>query len=102
VKGKKTLSLFSLVFLALFFSFAASGEGWPLQDPQPKKPQVEQPEDVAEAIVPGPKDIKQETALYIFIGWLWLSIGVCIFFLRLKIKEADRLLFLNYFSDNDH
>jgi hypothetical protein len=102
VKVKKTLFLFSLVFLALFFSFAAAGGGWHPQDPLPENAQVEQPEDEAETIFPGPENIKQKTALYIFIGWLWLSIGVCIFFLRQKIKEADRLLFLDFFSDNDH
>lgn len=101
MKGKKTLFLFSLVFLVLFFSFAAAGGGWPPQEPLPENPQVEQTESAAETIVPGPENIRQKTALYIFIGWLWLSIGVCIFLLRLKIKEADRLLYLDFFSDNN-
>lgn len=89
-----------LVFLAPLFSFCAVGGEWPPQDPSTEKPKVERIEDQAETIVPGPKDIKEKTALFIFIGWLWLCIGVCIFFLRLKIKEADRLLGLDFFSDS--
>lgn len=39
----------------------------------------------------GPKDIKEETSIYFFLGWMWLSIGVIVYFIRLKIKELDRL-----------
>ena len=54
--------------------------------------------DVEETIVPGPTDIKQATAIYVFLGWIWLSIGILIFFLRLKIKEVDRLHGLGFFT----
>ncbi len=53
-----------------------------------------------ETIVPGPKDIKQATAIYVFLGWIWLSIGILIFFIRMKIKEVDRLHLLGYFSED--
>jgi len=49
-------------------------------------------------IIPSPKDIKERTAIYVFIGWMWLSITVLIFILRAKIKETDRLYHLRFFS----
>jgi hypothetical protein len=51
-----------------------------------------------EKIVPGPQNIKERTAIYVFIGWMWVSIAVLVYILRLKIKEIDRLYFSRYFS----
>ncbi|MBN1223560.1 MAG: hypothetical protein JXB23_09940 [Candidatus Aminicenantes bacterium] len=51
-----------------------------------------------EIIVPAPKDIKEATAIYVFLGWMWLSILVLIYFLRLKVKETDRIHELKFFS----
>ncbi len=51
-----------------------------------------------EKIVAGPKDIKEKTAVYFFVGWLWAAIGVLIYVLRLKIKEVDRLYALKFFT----
>jgi hypothetical protein len=50
-------------------------------------------------IVPGPKDIKESTGIIVFVSWMWLSIIILIFFLKLKIKEVDRLLELGYLSE---
>ncbi len=47
---------------------------------------------------PGPKDIKEQVAIYVFLGWLWLSILVLIYLLRLKIRESDRLNNFAYFD----
>jgi hypothetical protein len=59
-------------------------------------------EDLAELrqekIVPGAKNIKESTGIYIFLGWMWLSILVLVYFLKLKVKEADRLHHLKYYS----
>ncbi len=52
----------------------------------------------AERIPPGPKDITERIATYVFLGWLWLSILVLIYALRLKIRESDRLHDLAYFD----
>jgi len=51
-----------------------------------------------EKIFAGPKDIKERIAVYVFLGWLWLSIAVLIYLLRLKIREIDRLYDFSYFS----
>jgi hypothetical protein len=50
-----------------------------------------------EKVLGSPKDIKEETAIYVFLGWLWLSILVLIYLLRLKIRECDRLDNFDYF-----
>ena len=83
------LPLMALCLLALVFSFGLA-EVVPGQE--------EQNPDVEETIVPGPTDVKQATAIYVFLGWIWLSIGILIFFIRLKIKEVDRLHELGYFT----
>ena len=45
----------------------------------------------------GPKNITERIAIYVFLGWLWLSILVLIYLLRLKIKECDRLNNFEYY-----
>ena len=59
--------------------------------------QVEQ----GKTIIPSPKDIKEKTAIYVFVGWMWLSIIVLIFILRAKIREVDRLHRIKFFSSQD-
>ncbi|MFC2158218.1 hypothetical protein ACFLT9_10315 [Acidobacteriota bacterium] len=49
--------------------------------------------------IPGPKSQQESIGLYVFLGWIWVAIIVLIYFLRLKIIEADRLLDLNYYKD---
>jgi len=51
-----------------------------------------------EKIIPGPQNIKERTAIFVFLGWMWVSIAVLIYVLQLKIKETDRLYFSRYFS----
>jgi hypothetical protein len=69
---------------------------------QEAKPQVKTEEAQTKAepekIVPGPQNIKERTAIYVFLGWMWVSIAVLVYALRLKIKETDRLYFSRYFS----
>ncbi len=69
-------------------------------EPSPQDKQGESAVGEEESIVPAPKDIIEATAIYIFLGWIWLSILILIFFLRLKIKEVDRLHDLGYFSED--
>jgi len=65
---------------------------------QQQEEQKVQAEVQPEKIVAGPKNIKESTAIYVFLGWLWVSIGVLIYILRLKIKEVDRLHAIKFFS----
>lgn len=66
------------------------------QDQQEAAPQTEAEE---EKIIPSPKNIREATAIYVFVGWMWLSIFVLIYILRLKIKEVDRLYKIKFFSN---
>ena len=46
----------------------------------------------------GPKDIKEEVGIFVFLGWLWFSVFVMIYLLRQKIREVDRLHSYKYFT----
>ena len=61
-----------------------------MSDPQEK--------EMPEKIVGAPQNIKQKTGIWVFVVWIWISVFVIIYFLRLKIKEVDRLYQLKYFS----
>ena len=68
------------------------------QETTEKAAQKIEPSPVAEEIHAGPKDIKEEIGIYVFLGWLWLSIFVMIYLLRQKIRETDRLHAYRYFT----
>jgi hypothetical protein len=72
-----------------------SEEQRPTEEKKEAAPQTETEE---EKLIPSPKNIKEGTAIYVFLGWMWLSIFVLIYILRLKIKEVDRLFRLKFFS----
>ncbi len=65
---------------------------------QPESEAQAEPEAQPEKIFAGPKDIKERIAVYVFLGWLWLSTAVLIYLLRLKIREIDRLHEFSYFT----
>jgi len=94
--GKRVLVL-TVLFCFLLVSFS------PLLNPaqqtveEPQK-DTAQSEEESEKIVASPQNIKEETGIFVFVGWMWLSIFVLVFFLRLKIREADRLFRLKFFS----
>ncbi len=67
------------------------------QSAESAKGQPEQVQAKPEEIVPGPQNIKEHTAIYVFLGWMWISIAVSVYILRLKIKEIDRVYNLRFF-----
>ncbi len=64
------------------------------------KDQTSSPQEKQEPvkIVGAPQDAKQKTGIWVFVIWIWISIFVLIYFLRLKIKEVDRLYRLQFYS----
>jgi hypothetical protein len=87
--------LFLGFFFLLFFTQSQFGqEAKPAEQSKALKP-----EKTPEKIIPSPANIKEATGIYVFLAWMWLSIIVLIYFLRLKIKEVDRLHMLGYFSE---
>ncbi len=95
IRGKKPAPAFLL--LLVFFLAFFSGYDLAQQDTPDEQSQAAQVEKEKEKIVPSPKNIKESTGLYVFVGWVWLAVFVLVFFLRLKIKEVDRLYRLGYF-----
>ena len=79
----------------------ASEQAAPAQPPAAKKPAKKAPEKRTETIVPAFSGIKEQTAVYVFYGWLWLSIVVLIYFLRLWVKESDRVYHAKYYEPED-
>jgi len=49
------------------------------------------------AMGPWPKNIREKSAIFVFLAWLWLTIGILIYVLALEIREADRIHSLNYY-----
>jgi hypothetical protein len=72
---------------------------WAQQPEQSPETQSEK-EETEELIKPAPKDIKEAVGIYVFLGWIWLSIFVLIYILRQKIKEVDRIYRLKFFSSD--
>lgn len=90
--------LSALIVLSSFFILCVVQCGFSQQViPEEQEPK-NQKEEIQEKIIPSPKNIKEKTALYVFLGWMWLSVLALIYFLRLKIKEVDRLHLLKFFS----
>jgi len=92
-----------LALFVLFFFLAASF--CPLcssiqQVVEQKETGSIQIEEESERIIDSPQNIKEKIAIFVFVGWMWLSVIVLVSFLRLKIKEADRLYRLKFFSDD--
>ena len=93
-KKKWTALLVLIVFLHSFFILKID---FAQQVVQEKTGTIQ--EEVPEKIVPGPQGIRESTGMYVFIAWMWLAILVLVYFLRLKIKEVDRLLEIRFLSE---
>jgi hypothetical protein len=90
---------------ALFIILVLSLSGWSglaatIQQPVPKEQdKAVQAQPQPEKIIAAPQNIKERTAIFVFVGWLWATIFVLIYILRLEIKEADRLLDLKFYRE---
>jgi hypothetical protein len=87
-----------------FFSFIlvlcliSNGYGHGISD-SPRVIETDQKAPPQQKIVPSPRNPREKTGIYVFLGWVWLVIFILFYFLRLKIKELDRLYHLGFFSD---
>jgi len=96
---KARSSFFPVVFLFLLLLSLVGVTYCPAQQDAAKAvTKAPQEEQEPEKIVGAPQDVKQKTGIWVFVIWMWISVFVIIFFLRLKIKEVDRLYNLRYFS----
>ena len=92
----------SFLFLGFLFLFLLAWIGAPYCPAQQNTEQAvtsdTQEKQEPEQIIGAPQDIKQKTGIWVFVTWIWVSIFVLIYFLRLKIIEADRLYRIRFFS----
>ena len=98
---KRKGSFFALFLLIVFCLVSlVLNYGYALQiTPQAKDQAVQaEKEKEPEKIIPSPKDIKESTAIYVFLVWMWVAVFVLIYILILKIKEVDRLHRIKFFS----
>lgn len=90
------------LFIAFFFVILLAWVGTPIclgqQDAEQAVTSDPQEKQEPEKIIGAPQDIKQKTGIWVFVVWMWISIIVLFYFLRLKIKEVDRLYGLRFFS----
>lgn len=86
IYGKRKIQLVVMFIVLLFYFFNFVDISFAQQAAQEKAEGLGE-----DKIIPSPKDIKERTAIYVFLGWMWLAIFVLIYILRLKVKEADRL-----------
>jgi hypothetical protein len=70
------------------------------QEPEPSTESQTLEEEMQQEIKPAPKDIKEAIGIYVFLGWIWVSIFVLVFILLQKIKETDRIYRLKFFSSD--
>jgi len=84
-----------MILLSLFLCLSGLA-----QQPEPSVEAQSVTEEAQEEIKPAPKDIKEAIGIYVFLGWIWISIFVLIFILRQKIKETDRIYRLKFFSSD--
>ena len=96
MRKKKLIVLCSLI-IALH-SFVLLRHDFAQQVAQEEKTEMAKEHESQDKIVSGPKDIKESTGIYVFVSWMWLAIVVLIYFLKLKIKEVDRLFEIRYLS----
>jgi len=92
------LAAFILISYLLVFSIYSSSFGQQAS-PQEKAKETEV-KKAPEKIVPSPHNIKEKTAIYVFLAWMWVSILVLIYILRQKIREVDRLYTLKFLGSD--
>lgn len=91
----------SWILLAAILTMTGNGLSLAQQVPPEDPVQEARLTEEEEEILPGPTNIKEGTAILVFVGWMWLSIIVLIFILRAKIKEVDRLHHIKFFNETD-
>jgi hypothetical protein len=98
MNGNRSSFLVFGLFLLFLFSWTYVPPTQAQQEAIKERPLEIQKDEKPEKIEGAPKDIKEQTGILVFVAWIWLSIIVLIYFLRLKIRETDRLYLLKFFS----
>lgn len=78
--------IFLLVFFVASWTREARAQETRLPSFKPDVPAAAGPENPA-----APRPAKERMAAYVLLAWVWLSIGVLLGLLRLRVREADRV-----------
>ncbi len=97
IKKRPSFFLVALLFL-LLLAWISSPFCLAQLDAKPAVTKDLQDKDKPEKIVAAPRDAREKTGIWVFAVWMWISVFVIVFFLRLKIKEVDRLYGLRFYS----
>jgi hypothetical protein len=91
-----------LVLLATLTGILAAGQaGTAAQNTAVDAPQaVTKPAEETE-VQPAPLSPRDEVSLYVFLVCLWLAIAFLLYFLRLRIREADRVFKTGLYGKTD-
>jgi hypothetical protein len=96
MNARRALILITILFLILAPLAAAAAQE---TKPAVAKPPVKKgPVQRTEPIVPAFQSAKEKTAVIVFYGWLWISIGVLLYFLRWWVQEADRVFKARFYE----
>jgi hypothetical protein len=93
---KRTLTASLILSLALAILLPAFLAAAPQAAPAKTAAKAKVPAEPA-TIHPGFATLKDKTAVIVFLVWIWLIAGVLAYFLRLKIREADRVYHLKFY-----
>ena len=90
MNGRRSL-VYAVLIMALI-SILALGVGEARSQDKPQasvKPAVEKAP--AQAVVAPMTTTLERTSIYVLLAWIWLSIAVLLWLLRLRVREADRV-----------
>lgn len=93
MNGRRSLVYAVLVMALISILAFGVGEAWSQDKPQAApataKPAVEKAPP--QALVIPPMTALERTSVYVLLAWIWLSIAVLLWLLRLRVREADRV-----------
>ena len=95
MKTERIIALSLIVFVLSLLAVYGETSSLSMNDSQLHQDQAKKSQEKIEA---SPKDIKEKTTVYVFIGWMWLTIFALIYILKQKIKEEDRIFSYKDFS----
>lgn len=96
--SKKRAALVLLFLFVVPIAWGGISQGYRQQAVEKTESSAPQKEEAPVKIVGAPQNIKEKTGIWVFVAWIWVSVFVLIYFLRLKIAEADRLHRIRFYN----
>jgi hypothetical protein len=87
----RRLALGFVLLAAVLGILAAASPGLAAQSAAAAAPQAAPKAPQEAEVHPAPLSPRDQVGLYVFLACLWLAIGFLLYFLRLRVREADRV-----------